>query len=336
MRRNLVFLVMLTAFAATAVPQMASAQATTPFRQLGRAAIFGSTIDPPMNPAIVIARLMTFDRDHDGRLVKSELPERMQNLLVGDSSGDQALDRDEILAMARPAPPAPVAATATVPGLRGGGGSYTFGDQVSLSTRSHVEGALDDMRLTPIQHEQALAIVRPFMDALEADAEAVLLKELEPLIEQGQLASFKMMLERHMTGSNRPAQFMTRPDGTRIQINLRFVPDLAQMLNNFGLPLQQASLALAALDAFKVRIRPADADRAVLVRALKNVLNDEERENFDAALQRRPLVKANAMFAGASFITGVVVPPPPPAPALRALPGDVVSPEIVRPLVLKP
>jgi hypothetical protein len=29
------------------------------------------------------------------------------------------------------------------------------------------------------------------MDALEADAEAVLLKELEPLIEQGQLASFK-------------------------------------------------------------------------------------------------------------------------------------------------
>ncbi|HEY9465175.1 MAG TPA: hypothetical protein VIR54_18910, partial [Vicinamibacterales bacterium] len=73
-----------------------------------------------------------------------------------------------------------------------------------------------------------------------------------------------------------------------------------------------------------------------LVGALKKVLNDEERENFDAALQRRPLVKANAMFAGASFITGVVVPPPPPAPALRALPGDVVSPEIVRPLVLKP
>jgi hypothetical protein len=150
MRRDPVFLLVLMAIAAMAAPQMASAQAVTPFKQLGQPAIFGSTVDPPTSPAIVIARLMTFDRDNDGRLVKSELPERMQNLLAGDSSGDQALDRDEILAMARPAPPAPVAA-ATVTGFRGGGGgSYTFGDQVSLSTRSHVEGALDDLKLTSI------------------------------------------------------------------------------------------------------------------------------------------------------------------------------------------
>src|SRR5262245_14139554 len=196
MRRDLVFLVMLTAFAAMAVPQMASAQTATPFKQLERAAIFGSTIDPPTNPAIVIARLMTFDRDHDGRLVRSELPERMQNLLAGDSSGDHALDRDEILAMARPAPPAPVAA-ATVTGFRGGGGGgYTFGDAVSLSTRSHVEGALDDLRLTPIQQQQALAIVRPFMDALEADAEAVFVKELEDVMGPDQARGFKVMLER--------------------------------------------------------------------------------------------------------------------------------------------
>ena len=335
MRRDPVFLLVLLAIAAMAVPQIASAQAVTPFKQLGQPAIFGSTIDPPTNPAIVIARLMTFDRDHDGRLVKSELPERMQNLLVGDSSGDHALDRDEILAMARPAPPAPVAA-ATVPGLRGGGGGgYTFGDQLSLSTRSHVEGALDDLRLTPIQQQQALAIVRPFMDALEADAEAVLLKALEPLMAPEHLGGFKVMLERRMTGSDMPGQFITRPDGTRIQINaLRFGPDLAQMINSFGLPPERASLALAALDGFKVRIRPADADRAVLVRSLKNVLSDEERENFDAALQRRPLVKANAMFAG--VVSGIVLPPP-PAPALRALPGDVVNPAVIlRQQVLEP
>ena len=338
MRRDVVFLVMLTALAAMAVPQMASAQATTPFRQLGQAAIFGSTIDPPTNPAIVIARLMTFDRDHDGRLVKSELPERMQNLLAGDSSGDQALDRDEILAMARPAPPAPVAATATVPGLRGGGGGYTFGDQVSLSTRSHVEGALDDLRLTPTQQQQALAIVRPFMDALEADAEAVLVKELEDLVGENQLRNFKAMLERQMSGSNVPVITVRRLDGTTVKMNApRFGPDLAQMINGFGLPPQRTSLALAALDAFKARIRPADADRAVLVDALKKVLNDEERENFDAALQRRPLVKANAMFAGASFVTGVVVPPPPPPAPLHALPGDVVNPAVIlRQQVLEP
>jgi hypothetical protein len=316
-----------------AVPQTASAQTATPFRQLERAEIFGSTIDPPTNPAIVIARLMTFDRDHDGRLVKSELPERMQNLLVGDSSGDQALDRDEILALARPAPPAPVAA-ATLPGLRGGGGGgYTFGDQVSLSTRPHVEGALEDLRLTPIAQQQALAIVRPFMDALEADAEAVLVKELEELVTPNQLRNFTMMLQRQMSGSNVP-QVVRKADGATVKVNVfRFGPDLTMVINSFQLGPERTPLALAALDRFKVRIRPADADRAVLVRALKNVLSDEERENFDAALQRRPLVKANAMFAG--IVSGVVQVPP-PAPALRALPGDVVSPEIVRPLVLKP
>jgi len=171
MRRVPVFLVMLLAFTATATPRTASAQTAS-------AAIFGPAVNATVNPDIVIARLMTFDRDNDGRLVKSELPERMQNLLAADASGDQALDRDEIRAMARPAPPAVVAAT--VPGFRnGGGGGYTFGDQVSLSTRTHVEDALDDLRLMPIAHQQALAIVRPFMDRLEADATAVLLKDLE-------------------------------------------------------------------------------------------------------------------------------------------------------------
>ena len=337
MRRDPVFLLVLMAIAAMAAPQMASAQAVTPFKQLGQPAIFGSTVDPPTSPAIVIARLMTFDRDNDGRLVKSELPERMQNLLAGDSSGDQALDRDEILAMARPAPPAPVAA-ATVTGFRGGGGgSYTFGDQVSLSTRSHVEGALDDLKLTSIQQQQALAIVRPFMDRLEADAEAVLVRELEDLVGENQLRNFTAMLERQMSGSN-GLMVVRRADGSTVKMNApRFGPDLAQMINGFGLPPERTSLALAALDGFKVRIRPADRDRAVLLRQLKDVLSDEERENFDAALQRRPLVKANAMFAGASFVTGVVVPPPPPAPALRALPGDVVSPAvIIRQQVLEP
>jgi hypothetical protein len=108
------------------------------------------------------------------------------------------------------------------------------------------------------------------------------------------------------------------------------------MLNNFGLPLQQASLALAALDAFKVRIRPADADRAVLGPSVEERAERRRARELRRGAATAPLVKANAMFAGASFITGVVVPPPPPAPALRALPGDVVSPEIVRPLVLKP
>ena len=328
MRRVPVILVMLLAFTAMATPRTASAQTVRPFNPPGPVAIFGPAVNPAVNPDIVIARLMTFDRDNDGRLVKSELPERMQNLLTADASGDQALDREEIRAMARPAP---AAVAATVPGLRGGGGGYTFGDQVSLSTRTHVEDALDDLRLMPIAHQQALAIVRPFMDRLEADATAVLMKELEGQMSSAQLGRFKLMIDRQMSGNNMPAQIMTRPDGTRVNVFRLFGPDPAQVINSFALPPDQTKLALAALEGFKERIRPAGADRDALLDELKNVLTDEERENFGAALQRRPLVKANAMFAG--VVSGVMPPPPP----LRALPGDVVSPAVIlRQQVLEP
>jgi hypothetical protein len=103
------------------------------------------------------------------------------------------------------------------------------------------------------------------------------------------------------------------------------------VINSFALPPDQTKLALAAFEGFKDRLRPAGADREALLDELKNVLSDEERENFGAALQRRPLVKADAMFAG--VVSGVMPPPPP----LRALPGDVVSPSVIlRQQVLEP
>ncbi len=310
MRRVPLSFVMLLAFAAIAAAQNTAAQPAT---------IFGGAITTAtVSPDIVVARLMTFDVDNDGRLVKSELPERMQNLLVADASGDQALDRDEIRALARP--PAPATFAVTAPGFRGGGGGYTFGDQVSLSTREHVEGALDDLRLEPAAHQQALSVVRPFMARLEADATAVLITELEGVMNDGQLRNFRTMLARQLTGNGVPV--VVQKNGMKVKV-FRFGPDLTMMINSFALPPDQTKLALAALESFKARIRPADADRAALLAELKDVLNDEERENFGAALQRRPLVKA-----GGGVVAGVVggfVPPPPPGalidgPAVRRLP----------------
>jgi hypothetical protein len=321
MRRVPLFFVMLLAFTVMAAPQTA-AQTATPFDRSHPAAIFGPAVNnTTVSPDIVIARLMTFDRDNDGRLVRSELPERMQNLLAADASGDQALDRDEIRAMARPATPAVFAATA--PGFRGGGGGgYTFGDQVSLSTRAHVEGALDDLRLTPIAHRQALAIVRPFMDRLEADATAALVQELEGQMSSAQLDRFKMVLDRQMSGSNMPIQ-LKRPDGTQFNVFRTFGLDLAQVVNSFALPPDQTNTAIAAIERFKARIRPADTDRSALLAELKDVLSDEERENFGAALQRRPLVKAGGMFAG--VVGGIAAPPLPPlAPGSAAIEGPAM------------
>ena len=253
------------------------------------------------SPEIVVARLMTFDRDNDGRIVKSELPERMQNLLSADASGDQALDRAEIHELARPVPAR--AAATTVPGLRGGGGGYTFGDQVSLSTRSHVEGALGDLRLPANTQERALTTVRAFMARLEADATAVLMNELEGQMSPGQLGSFRVMFDRQMSGQHLRMPAMMRADGSKVMV-FRFGPDLTQIINGFALPVGQTKNALAAFEGFKARIRPADADRAALLAELKDVLSDEERENFDAALQRRPLVKANGLVGAVSGVVG--------------------------------
>ena len=116
-----------------------------------------------------------------------------------------------------------------------------------------------------------------------------------------------------MSGSNMPMPMIRRADGTNARVNVFrfFGPDLAQIINNLGLHPEQVKASLTALDAFKARIRPADADRAALLDELKDVLNDEERENFGAALQRRPLVKAGGMMAG---VVGGVPPLPPPPP----------------------
>src|SRR4051794_18760186 len=57
-------------------------------------------------PEAVVARLMSFDMNHDGRVTRTELPERMQALLVrGDVTKDEALDGAEVLRLAQ-GPPA--------------------------------------------------------------------------------------------------------------------------------------------------------------------------------------------------------------------------------------
>ena len=103
----------------------------------------------------VLARMMTFDRDRDGRVATAELSERMQDLVArGDRSGDGALDESEIrmLATARQ-----FAATS----LQGGG--YGLGD-TTLSSRSHIENSIDDLRLAPNLRAEAKRIALAFVD----------------------------------------------------------------------------------------------------------------------------------------------------------------------------
>src|SRR5262245_4645612 len=70
----------------------------------------------------IVERIMSFDKNKDGKVTKDELPERMHFLIErGDTNKDGALDRDEIKKLAT--------ALAAGPGGFGGGG---FGGGVTV------------------------------------------------------------------------------------------------------------------------------------------------------------------------------------------------------------
>jgi hypothetical protein len=137
------------------------------------------------------------------------------------------------------------------------------------------------------------------MDRLEADASAALLKEVEGLLTSQQLQTFKLTIDRQLSNHEAQAPIVrTRPDGTKFQFFLRRGPDPAQLISVFGLRGDEAKAASDAFEGFKARIRPGDADREALLAELDGILSPEELENFGAALQRRPLVKADGALAG--------------------------------------
>ena len=69
---------------------------------------------------------------------------------------------------------------------------------------------------------------------------------------------------------------------------------LSTQLTRFSLSAEQLQQANAAILKFKERQQLAEADRTQLLAELKDTLSLEERENLNAALSRRPLVKNSA------------------------------------------
>lgn len=162
----------------------------------------------------VVARLMRFDRNKDFKIAIDELPERMQTLVVrGDRSDDLMLDVREIRGMTQIGPEVPI----LFPSPQFG--SYGFGDLGTLSSRTHIENSIEDLRLAPQTAEEAKRIALAPVDELEPQARAAA-----------------------------------------------------------GQPL-------------------TDERRASLIARLGSVLSEEERDNLNAALARRPLIKRQGLTA---------------------------------------
>jgi hypothetical protein len=233
---------------------------------------------PTATPDVVVARLMSFDRNKDGKLTVDELSERMQGLIArGDRGGDGALDAKEIRTLAVAPTPVQVDSISAI-----GGGGYRFGDEVGFSTRMHIEGALDDLRLATGPREQALAIATAFVDKHEKAAITELVTTLAPMLPADQLKAFTSLLEQ-MSRVN--ASTHVAP-ASRI-----LLPLLSAQLTRFSLSAEQLQQAKAAIEKFKERQQLAESDRTQLMAELADTLSVEERENLNAALTRRPLVK---------------------------------------------
>jgi hypothetical protein len=257
----------------------------------------------------LVARVMSFDLNNDGRITSDELNERMKPLLgKGDVNGDRALDGTEIRSLATA--PAP----RQVRGFPSAGG-YGFGDDSGFSSRLHIEGALEDLRLSAATRERALPVVRDFLDTWEASSKATLLNDMEAVLTAEQLANFSQKLdtnripvipvpELQSIATNVPPDQASRLEGLLARLADQMV---LVSVAPYKLTDEQTSQARAALERFNSRRRLRDAERSVLLDRMAGILSNEERDDFRSALERRPVVKAGtgvmkvALASGSAF-----------------------------------
>ena len=284
-------------------------------------AVPGSQTNVKVTVDEVVARFMTFDQNTDGRVAIGELSERMRPLVArGDTNGDEALDPMEIHQLAH----APVGQTNRFFGSSGG---YSFGDDVGLSSRSHIEGTLEDLRLTADKTDRALPMIRSYIEHVEHTARANLLSRMEPLLSPQQFATFSRLLDsqqHQVTRSN-------APQGERVfrVMAMAGIGSLTRRLEAMALAAPQNEQARAAVEEYKTRVRlGSDVERSELMARLTGVLDDEELENYNAALQRRPVVAnsftvatLNGVVQGIREQSGGVV----PAVLIERFPADVIS-----------
>ncbi len=138
----------------------------------------------------MVERLMSFDKNGDGKVTKEELPERMHSLLAkGDLNKDGALDRDEIKKLAADG------SRQAVRGPRGGRGPG--------SPLPAVERAVDELKLSGKKQETMTAAARECRDRLrqqEETSRVAMLFTMTEVLNQEELNRFLSAVERRPRG----------------------------------------------------------------------------------------------------------------------------------------
>lgn len=276
------------------------------------------SIPPPtkLTPDIVVARLMTFDTNHDGKVARAELPERMQPLLSrGNVNDDDALDPAEMRRLAQ--------APALVVNARVQPGRYGFSDEgFGFDSKLHIDGALDDLRLSGVTREKAFEIARNFLEGRTERANADLMATMTRLLNPAQLAEFKDAFDGKavkvpaiqvggvMFFGATPQEAAGQPRIVSHVLMTGFDP--ARVIQRADLSDDARQQAMKAIDEYQARRsgRLVDADRRALLDELRGVLDDQERDDLRAALERRPLAKQASAPIAVSVIETVRPQPP--------------------------
>ena len=144
----------------------------------------------------VVARLMAFDKNKDGKITRDELPERMQFLIdLGDTNKDGALDRDEIKKLA----------TSRATTRRRVGPDFA---------PLGIERIVDDLKLSGNKKDRAIAAVKAHEEKvrkLMEQARAELLRKMKEILSEDEWKDFKAALDRPTRG----ATVILGPDATR-------------------------------------------------------------------------------------------------------------------------
>src|SRR5262245_36666987 len=266
-----------------------------------------NTLPPRTTVDDVVARLLTFDANKDGRVTKSELNERMKDLLAkGDSNRDEALDADEIRSMVQTASASPGRG-----GLRSGvpgPGRGRFFDARPPAPTQGVQGIVNDLKLPAEKRQAALNAAAEYQMSLflfAQDAATRLVQDVQGFLSAQQLADLRARVDRQPGPLN--GSFLPARGGPPQRV---FVTELQRTLDRFLLENDARAQAAAALKAYDDRLMALDPDGSDLVRRMQPILTRDELADVKAALERQlPIIRLAA---------GVVrVPPPPPPPAPR-------------------
>jgi hypothetical protein len=255
------------------------------------------TTGPQATREDVVARLMSFDRNDDGRLTRAELPERLHGLLTrGDVDKDETIDSVETFKLAE----RPIANAAASRGFQPG--QYGFGDTSFQDSRLHIEGAIEDLRLSANDRNEALEIARGFAAAREEKTKTDLLQTMGTMLTPGSFEDFKAALEQPAAIFRAFPGGVVGPNDSRlvqaVQVlnRLQTAGNLARAVDKYGLQPDDQKRALAAIERYNEARsgRLGDGDRVALLERLKPLLDDEQIDDLRAALERRPIVKQNA------------------------------------------